>query len=53
LQRVPCPEELKQHENKPILNYIVAVVGIMDNGNDPPAHTINLEFSGEKHAITK
>jgi len=35
-----------QYENKPLAYYIVAVLGI---NNDPPAHTINLEFSGEKH----
>jgi len=29
------------------------VLGIMGNGNDPPARTINSEFSDEKHAITK
>jgi len=33
-----------------LANYIVAV---LDNGNDPPAPTINLESSDEKHAITK
>jgi len=36
-----------------IANYIVAVLGIMGNGNDPPTRTINLESSDEKHVITK
>jgi len=47
---VPGPEEYK---NKLTANYIVAVLEIMNNGNDPPACTINLEFSDEKHAAIK
>ena len=28
-----------------------AILGIMNNGNDPPACTLHLEFSDETHQI--
>ena len=31
----------------------MALVELMNNGNDPPAHTPNLEFSDEEQKIIK
>ena len=31
----------------------MAFVELMKNGNDPPAHTLNLGFSDEKQKINK
>jgi len=44
---------MKDEDTCAQLTMLSQELGIMGNANDPPAHTINLEFSDEKHAFTK
>ena len=53
MQKVSRPGEYRGMKIN-LASYIVAsTIGIMDNGNDPPACTLYLEFSDEKQKITK